>query len=59
MSTKHAVNFGTKIIFSGIVIGFCAFHLISDRTPKNQELYLCGLVATLAYLQPSPKASTE
>ncbi len=59
MNTKNAVNFGTKIIFSGIMIGLCAFHLISDRTQKNEELYLCGLVGTLAYLLPSPKISTD
>lgn len=59
MNTRNAVNLGTKVIFCSIMIGLCAFHLVSDRTQEYQKLYLCGLAATLAYLLPSPKMPTD
>ncbi|MDJ0616259.1 MAG: hypothetical protein QNJ63_05800 [Calothrix sp. MO_192.B10] len=59
MSARKAINLGTKMIFSGIMIGLCAFHLASDRTQEYQKLYLCGLAANLAYLLPSPTISTD
>jgi hypothetical protein len=59
MNTRNALNYGTKMMISGMMMGLCAFHIVSDRTQQHQKLYISGLTATLAYLLPSPKVSTD